>query len=331
MAIKISMSAWTISRGTRNIYEEERMNLKRRIIWILFLNFLVIMPGISQQVYQETDGLVIMEMEHSESPLGQWVLKTDNPGYNSDGFLEFAGNTINGGDPDSPREYRFKITTPGTYDIKLRARKRLDGEASDKCNDCYVRLEGDFTSGSEQVSLRALQNDTKLYGGPETGWGWAGDLDTYDADHTQARYVFESGEEYLLVLSGRSIRYQIDRIVFVHSDADLADAVSGPESSTAVALSQHRTSGCLSGADSRLNILHGPSGTQLQYYLSRSGRYQIGLYHINGRRVLSHSFVSALAGTGSIDLSSYHITNGSYIVLLSGSGARTSQIMSLVR
>lgn len=182
------------------------------------------------RTYKETDGLVIMEIENTESPLGKWVLKDDNPNFNGDGFLEFTGNEITKGPPKSPLEFRFRISKAGIYSIKLRARKRLDGAESDLCNDCYVRVEGDYASGSNEVALRALQNDTKLYGGPANGWGWAGNLDARDADHTQAKYDFKAGEEYLLVVSGRSKRYQIDRIVFVHSSANLSDAESGPES-----------------------------------------------------------------------------------------------------
>jgi hypothetical protein len=198
-------------------------------LWMLVAGMFVTAAA-QNKIYQESGGLVIMEMENTPSPLGEWVLKTDNPGHNGDGFLEFTGNSINGGDPNSPLEFRFKINLEGTYDIKLRARKRLDGEPGDKCNDAYVRMEGDFTTGSASVSQEALERDTKLYGGPESGWGWAGDLDAHDADHTQARYVFKSGQEYRLIVSGRSIRYQIDRIVFMHTSANLEDAVSGPES-----------------------------------------------------------------------------------------------------
>jgi hypothetical protein len=98
-------------------------------------------------VYQEDGGLVIMEMENTSSPLGQWIeINPGEPNYVSGatgtGHLEFTGNGINGGNPNSPLTYTFQINLAGNYHLNLRARKRLDGEASDKCNDCYVKMAG---------------------------------------------------------------------------------------------------------------------------------------------------------------------------------------------
>lgn len=59
--------------------------------------------------------------------------------------------------------------------------------------------------------------DTKLYGGSAVGWGWS---DKLDAAHRKwpAVYKLKVGEPYRLTISGRSQRYNMDRIVLRHSD-----------------------------------------------------------------------------------------------------------------
>jgi hypothetical protein len=109
----------------------------------------------STGLFLEENGLVIMEMESTESSLGLWVKKTDVPGYTGECHLEFTGNSPAFGPPNSPLKYTFKINLAGTYLLDLRARKRLEGEPSDRCNDCYMRMEGDFVSSNPNYPLRS--------------------------------------------------------------------------------------------------------------------------------------------------------------------------------
>ncbi len=173
-------------------------------------------------VFIESEGLVIMECENTETAQAQWdewqlVTPGDSryvSGATNDAHLEFTGNTINGGNPNDPLVYTFQINQSGNYQLHIRSRKRLEGEASDKCNDCYVKMEGNFTSGNPSAAESALRSDTKLYGGDPSSWGWAQNLDSHDADHTPAKYNFIAGETYTFTVSGRSIRYNMDRIIF---------------------------------------------------------------------------------------------------------------------
>ena len=191
------------------------------------------------QTYLESGGLVVMEMEETPSALGQWVrIQQGHANYvngaTGNTHLEFTGNTINGGTPASPLTFTFKINQGGTYYLLLRARKRLDGAESDKCNDCYVKMQGNFTTGSANYPTSTLEQDTKLYGGNAGDWGWATNLDGNGADHVPTIYTFVAGETYVLTISGRSIRFNLDRIVFRHSSVSAAAAkdTSLPESST---------------------------------------------------------------------------------------------------
>lgn len=183
--------------------------------------------------FLEEDGLLIIEMESTDSPLGLWIEKTDVPGYTGTCHFEFTGNNPSSGPPNSPLSYTFKINMTGNYHLNLRARKRLEGQPADRCNDCYVKMEGDFTSGNPAYPTSTLTQNTKLYGGAANGWGWATNLDGNGAHNTDAAiYNLKAGETYTLTISGRSQRFNLDRIVLRHSSVSNEDArdPSRPES-----------------------------------------------------------------------------------------------------
>jgi len=180
---------------------------------------LVLTPAVSAPsgAWLESGGLVVMEAENTASPLGLWVkVNPGNPiyviGASGTGHLEFTGNGPSGGSANSPLSYQFKISQGGVYRLYIRARKRLEGAASDLCNDGYVRMTGNYTSGGS-VALSLLQANTKFFGGAENSWAWAAQLDDANDVKWSAEYNFLAGETYTLVISGRSQRWNMDRIV----------------------------------------------------------------------------------------------------------------------
>lgn len=189
----------------------------------------------AERIYKESGGYVVMEMENTQSPLGNWNLRAPNlEGYPAGaigaGHLEYIGPFR---EANSPLEYRFQINQPGNYALVLRAHKRLLGNPGDQNNDAYVRMAGDFTSGNPNVPLSALTQDTKLFGGAADGWGKAQRLDGNGAHSEEPIYNFKAGETYTLTISDRSTRFNIDRI-FLHHDSTnlpLSKMASLPESS----------------------------------------------------------------------------------------------------
>lgn len=181
--------------------------------------------------FLEKEGILIMEAEDTQSPLGLWVLKQDVENYLGKGHIEFTGNGPNGGDPSSPLTYSFKIQKEGYYRMIIRARKRLEGHPPDKNNDGYVRISGNFEEGpqagdnhQDDAPLSALKKDTKLYGGEADQWGYALELDLGGHDNKRNPiYKFKAGETYILTLSGRSINWNVDRIIFFHQNKDITE------------------------------------------------------------------------------------------------------------
>ncbi|MCG8698107.1 MAG: thrombospondin type 3 repeat-containing protein [Bacteroidales bacterium] len=177
----------------------------------------------------------IWEAEATDAPLDNWKLIEDGDANyvadaSGDAHIEFTANGINGGNPNSPLTYTFYCTQSGTYQLALRARKRLEGAEPDKCNDGYVKLEGDYTSGNT-VPVSTLSTLTKMYGGAAGGWGWAFQLDGHNADHIACMYNLKAGQHYTLTLAGRSIRFNVDYILLFNKDEipfDLAKTMLYP-------------------------------------------------------------------------------------------------------
>ncbi len=196
------------------------------------LLLLISRPTAAREVFLESDGVVVMEAESSASKPGKWKGKTDLEGFTGKGYIEYTGNKPAGGPPGTTLVYFFKIEKAGTYTLHLRAHKRLEGEEQDKCNDCYVRVEGDYSASedagdkhNDDARLKTLRADTKLYGGHAKTWGWAETLDLGGHNNKRKpKYVFKAGETYALGISGRSQRFNLDRIVFRHESVDLKKA-----------------------------------------------------------------------------------------------------------
>jgi hypothetical protein len=188
-------------------------------------NFLYLLLTVSsanagtETVFLEKKGIVAIEAESTDSKLGKWIKKTDVADYSGECHLEFTGNKTISGPPNSPLTYSFKISKPGTYQLTLRARKRLETERDDISNDCFVALKGDFDAGGG-APLKVLKEDTKMFGGAADKWAWTTQLDVNHRKYP-AIYDLKEGEIYELTISGRSKNFNIDRILLVHADENL--------------------------------------------------------------------------------------------------------------
>ncbi|MGC6506732.1 MAG: DUF5060 domain-containing protein [Coraliomargaritaceae bacterium] len=192
------------------------------------LPLFVLAATLHAQVFQETNGLVVLEAEQTASTLGQWQELSTVNGYTGTGYLEFFGNNPASGPASSPIEFQFQINQSGLYYLHLHCAREtlvLNGETrTDVANDCYVRVEGNYNAGpspgnthGSQAQLSTLQSNTKFYGGSNLAFSWATGNRLDLGGHNNKRvavYNFQAGETYTLVVSGRSQKFKLNRIVF---------------------------------------------------------------------------------------------------------------------
>ncbi|WP_370979072.1 DUF5060 domain-containing protein [Agaribacterium sp. ZY112] len=202
--------------------------------WVL----LVYKQTASSSAYNEQNGLVIIDVENTDSDLDLWQRATDIANYSGSGYLEFLGNNPQSGPAASPLTYSFRINKAGLYYLDMHiAKVNMDFNGkfrSDIANDAYVRLDGDYSAGPEagnahgnQAPLSALTSNTKFYGGQDNNFVWASGNRLDLGGHNNKRvaiYDLKAGQDYVFTLSGRSKFFKVDRVMFRHQDNNVSAA-----------------------------------------------------------------------------------------------------------
>lgn len=179
------------------------------------------------------ENFVVFEAEVSEYS-NLWKLRTpQDPEYEkfvntetqsnippvNETYLEFVGPWKGAGD-SSKIEYKFKCPKSGDYQLAMRLLQPLEkGEKGDAKNDVFVKLEGDFESGTEKFKTEDLTHKHKFWGRGVNEWGTA----QYLEHHGNAIpiYTLKEGEEYTLTMYGRSTGACIDYILFFNTELKL--------------------------------------------------------------------------------------------------------------
>jgi hypothetical protein len=165
-----------------------------------------------ERVWEEYDGLVVIEAEHVEKlPSGVYI-ESSTPGYTGSGYLRFAATYSSSSgavnyskvNQDIVLTYKVYVNNPGHYLIKLRNYHQfMDGD-----NDCWVSV--------NQFRWRKFWDNNK------TTW-------TYDEGYTRF-YVSHAPDGVNVPLSaglntiqvaGRASGYKLDRIILqkgIHMD-----------------------------------------------------------------------------------------------------------------
>jgi uncharacterized repeat protein (TIGR02543 family) len=184
-------------------------------------------PALTRITPTDTDGVLVFQANHTNSPLGNWeMVSLGHPNYfggaSNDTMFYFTGNQPSHGPADSPIAYTFIAPENGTYELTIRSSRDLKGAASDHCNDFYVRMAGDFQPGTSTFDMNVLTSNTKHYFSsvPDRTWGWTrlGER-TVNGEHLKLRfrYVLKQGEVYTLTVSGRSQRAIMDYIILFNT------------------------------------------------------------------------------------------------------------------
>lgn len=257
---------------------------------------------------------VVCEVENTTSPLGDWELRKDGDadyfnGASNDQYLEFTGNVASGnGNDRSPLTYTFTAPKTAQYELLMRFHQNLDngagGEyAGDYCNDVYITMEGNFTSGTAALSEEELRTEQKFFGkGRNWGVGYRVTMYTSDGEKNYpGRYNLIEGETYTLTIAGRSKQTCVDYWLFVdnseindmptaqedmytmlHSKYRPAEVGTDPVAVTGVAVSPTSTTLTAVGATKSLIATISPSNATNKAVNWKSSDDEIATINTNG-------------------------------------------------
>ncbi len=176
------------------------------------------------------EDFIAIEANASLTPLGEnWVLrKVGDEKYNQiDGslppingtYIEYTAGVCDGlhvkGGVDV-LTYKFTPKSSGEYRLSGRMAQQLNQpegiEKWDRCNDIFIKLEGDFTSetGTPQ---KVLEEWNKFYGRGLSSWGSFINIDVNHAKYKPI-YNLKAGVEYTFSVSSRSKGICIDYFLF---------------------------------------------------------------------------------------------------------------------
>ncbi|MCG8698371.1 MAG: T9SS type A sorting domain-containing protein, partial [Bacteroidales bacterium] len=269
--------------------------------------------GQNCNTYTEIGGLVVMEAENTKSALGQWKRVSSVNGYSGTGHIEFTGNKPSSGPAKSPLTYTFTINQGGDYRLLLRAHKRLAGAASDHCNDAYIKMAGDFTAGKGGAAVNILKSNTKFFGGAAGGWGWAQQLDVNHKKYA-AIYKFKAGKTYTLTISGRSQRFNIDRILFYKTSIPMDQAKAASKETKDCRKSQFEQESLANS----LNVYPNPASHTVN--LDVNGTTDVKIFNMQGKlvysKVLNSSATISTSELGNAGLYFIKANNQSYKLIV---------------
>lgn len=298
-------------------------------ILLLLFAFSIQTGAIAQRI---GPNYIVFEAEDTESDLGFWKLRTPEdqlycnpsngmaPIHNT--HLEFTGNNEGTGPATSPLEYKFVCPKTGSYKLGGRLFQRLEGAENDKCNDVYVKMSGNFTSGHSSVTVGQLRTNYKFVGRGVNRWGAMYKIEI-NHEFPKAIYNFIEGEEYTLTVSGRSKRCNVDywliyeTVLPINIGANIDLATNNDEKYL-----PNPTDSNLSLLESsekiRMNIHPNPVANQ--FTITNSMNYGIAIYDISGRLMMRSKVKS---NSEFIDISSFN--TGVYFIQLENKGKVTSR------
>jgi hypothetical protein len=168
-----------------------------------------------------------IEAESTKSSLGEWkIIKKGDKNYienaSIETYLEFQGNAPDTGNPNSPLVYEFVVPETGNYRLLMMCSKRLEGEKGDRCNDAFVKIEGDYESATTLPKSELTDYIKYFQEGsvktPELAWHWGIRAEKGRHEFHNMIYSFKKGEKYKLTVAGRSQRFSFDYVVFYNND-----------------------------------------------------------------------------------------------------------------
>lgn len=193
--------------------------------------------------YQESEGIVIMEIESAEN-YGNWELETSLTGHTGDGYLHYKGVNFYSDPGNSLLNFEIAIEQAGRYRFQWHSKIAI-GESNTEHNDSWLKFKDASDFYGEKDGQRVYPkgvgktpnpNGTskdgwlKIYQNNQNNWTWI--TRTSDHDPHEIFVEFDTAGIYKLEISGRSNGHAINRLALFHDEANAAQALdlSRPES-----------------------------------------------------------------------------------------------------
>ena|SRR5215217_1448909 len=179
------------------------------------------MPQPNPQIFEEENGLVVMEAESQpvsdeifskansyRGVWNEWVAETDRAGFTGACYYRWGGPILKGNPGSGILAYRFHINRPGRYRLVLRS----FSQASGVDNATFTRLDGG----------QWLKGKSKVHG--EWTWSWMYEFHHNDANPSREPCWHQLNVGlHTLEISGRCTDFCFDRLVWVMEGVSFED------------------------------------------------------------------------------------------------------------
>ncbi|WP_461443415.1 hypothetical protein [Maribacter sp.] len=192
-------------------------------------------------VFNEKDGLLVVEFENTEFP-DNWKLKNGGNGFSGKGFMVWQGEQYFSQPGNGAATFKIRIKNSGQYRFLWNSAVK-SGNNGTEHNDTWLRFanaknfyaqKGDsrvFPKGSGKTpNPEGASKDGwfKIYrGGNDLGFKWQ--ALTYDNNGHEVFVVFDKPGIYEMEVSARSSGHAIDKFVLFNSSHTLESATSSDE------------------------------------------------------------------------------------------------------
>lgn len=209
------------------------------------ISLLAVAPLAAQTVFEEQNGLLVIELESAAPLPDDWVVGPSgspvSPNINAGedatgtGYIVWEGSQFLGTPGNGEIQYFVQINNPGVYVFNWRNQVGRGTNTTDH-NDTWLKIEADSFYGVQNNSIvcpigydpqsndctgdvpegRGDEGWFKVYSSGANNWRFFAATSDNDAHRIRAR--FDRADVYLIRLSARSSSHVIDRMVLYRED-----------------------------------------------------------------------------------------------------------------
>ncbi|MFK7906357.1 MAG: hypothetical protein AB8B69_14595 [Chitinophagales bacterium] len=248
----------------------DQRNLLQTLL-LLLLSFSVHFQAFSQSVYEEKDGLLVLEMETAQLE-AHWKMDNSASKHTGEGYIYWEGEQFLEETGQGEITYPIYIHTPGTYRIIWRMMVGKGEDVTDH-NDNWLKINADRFYGQKADGHRVMPKPNcekleefdcpngattngffKVYG-QDLKFIWQ--AATSDNDGHDLFAEFEKPGHYTITINARSSFCYLDRMVLFHTEKvtekEATDLSQAATQATTQAIPRRQTSVSIEGNQFYLN------------------------------------------------------------------------------